>query len=283
MFKKPTVYILGAGASWHYGYPTGEGLVDKIINTTRLFKTLCDVRMQSAAVLQSVPRYVEEIPSQLNGVSGTRDRFAHAIKECDQLLDRLETVRPLVIDYFLGWNPPLQRLGKMMIAASLIKCEVDSSGSHKNINRPRDGKKHNDDWIRFLVHQIAMGCKNSKDLFQNDVYFITFNYDRSLEVQLFSALNAIEMFDHADIIKFMNDQRVVHVYGTIHQSISTANNDKSVPGAKTMGARFSNDLAALAAEKEYLDRSFDASNGIRTIDPHDKRDEHTLQTAADLI
>ena len=31
MFKSPTVFILGAGASWHYGYPTGEELVKRII------------------------------------------------------------------------------------------------------------------------------------------------------------------------------------------------------------------------------------------------------------
>jgi len=30
MFKNPTVFILGAGASWHYGFPTGEDLVRKV-------------------------------------------------------------------------------------------------------------------------------------------------------------------------------------------------------------------------------------------------------------
>jgi len=31
MFNRKTVFILGAGASWHYGYPTGEELVRKVI------------------------------------------------------------------------------------------------------------------------------------------------------------------------------------------------------------------------------------------------------------
>jgi hypothetical protein len=31
MFHVPTVFILGAGASWHYGYPTGEDLVKMVI------------------------------------------------------------------------------------------------------------------------------------------------------------------------------------------------------------------------------------------------------------
>jgi hypothetical protein len=28
MFTEPTVLILGAGASWHYGYPTGEEMLE---------------------------------------------------------------------------------------------------------------------------------------------------------------------------------------------------------------------------------------------------------------
>ena len=31
MFNRKTVFVLGAGASWHYGYPTGEGLIEKIV------------------------------------------------------------------------------------------------------------------------------------------------------------------------------------------------------------------------------------------------------------
>jgi hypothetical protein len=30
-----TVFILGAGASWHYGYPTGEELTKKVIAKAR--------------------------------------------------------------------------------------------------------------------------------------------------------------------------------------------------------------------------------------------------------
>ncbi len=33
MFEKKTVFIIGAGASWHYGYPTGAELVESIIES----------------------------------------------------------------------------------------------------------------------------------------------------------------------------------------------------------------------------------------------------------
>jgi hypothetical protein len=37
--KNPTVFILGAGASWHYGYPTGEKLVQKVIEKAKCAST----------------------------------------------------------------------------------------------------------------------------------------------------------------------------------------------------------------------------------------------------
>ena len=38
MFKDSNraVFILGAGASWHYGYPTGEMLVENIIEKAEI-------------------------------------------------------------------------------------------------------------------------------------------------------------------------------------------------------------------------------------------------------
>lgn len=37
MFTKPTVFILGAGASCHYGYPTGNDLVRQVGQRARKF------------------------------------------------------------------------------------------------------------------------------------------------------------------------------------------------------------------------------------------------------
>src|SRR6266571_3587495 len=47
MFRNPTVFILGAGASWHYGYPTGEELVKKVLQKAQIaelyFKTSANI------------------------------------------------------------------------------------------------------------------------------------------------------------------------------------------------------------------------------------------------
>ena len=35
MFTEKTAIVLGAGASWHYSYPTGEDLIKNIIKTAK--------------------------------------------------------------------------------------------------------------------------------------------------------------------------------------------------------------------------------------------------------
>ena len=59
MFKAKTVVVLGAGASWHYGYPTGEELVKQVIRkatTARQYFTI--YLSNSAAPLANRPRIV---------------------------------------------------------------------------------------------------------------------------------------------------------------------------------------------------------------------------------
>ena len=41
MFRKPTVFILGAGASCHYGYPTGEALVAQVLQRAVRLRQMC--------------------------------------------------------------------------------------------------------------------------------------------------------------------------------------------------------------------------------------------------
>ena len=63
----------------------------------------------------------------LQGASfAARRKYWHDLGiKCDDIVNRLETVHPLVIDYFLGWNPSLREIGKLLIAGVLLKCEAD--------------------------------------------------------------------------------------------------------------------------------------------------------------
>jgi hypothetical protein len=48
MFTNKTVFILGAGASWHYGYPTGEELVKQVIKRCELAENSSTARCKTS-------------------------------------------------------------------------------------------------------------------------------------------------------------------------------------------------------------------------------------------
>jgi hypothetical protein len=102
-FPKKTAFILGAGASWHYGYPTGDKLVKKVIEKARFLSKNINAILENASDTAVLPKYVIRNSPAPNA----KDDWRRTLQECDDLVARLTTVDPLVIDYFLGQNPHL--------------------------------------------------------------------------------------------------------------------------------------------------------------------------------
>jgi hypothetical protein len=100
MFTKETVFVLGAGASWHYGYPTGETLVQNVISMANRLSSYCVERMRSGQLVQHIPDYVDQRIDRSKGNQGAADGWKLVCDECQTLIDRLQSVRPLIIDYF---------------------------------------------------------------------------------------------------------------------------------------------------------------------------------------
>jgi hypothetical protein len=200
---------------------------------------------------------------------GLRAGWEKVRDECVVLADRLETVRPLLIDTFLEWNSELREIGKLLIAARILECE----GAHTHRRRvgTYDGKKN--DWYRFLVHRLVYGCKKPDDLFRNKVHFITFNYDASLEFHLYRALSVIDILKGVDLKRFLSE-RLVHVYGSVRDGIPTAevHDDDLFVGhdLATPLDRGKPITLQLAPRKKFLDRCFSASQNLRTVDQVEK-------------
>jgi hypothetical protein len=302
MIREETVFILGAGASWHYGYPTGEGLIENVIKIAIRFRDHCSWRLKSGNMpVQYVPNYVNARINNSLGVTGARNGWIEVRDECQLLIGRLNVVRPLVIDYFPAWNESLRPIGKLMIAAAILECEALSIRSGANQNRnpsliDAPGKpdadnvkvgppKYSDDWYRFIVHKLVYGCTKSGDLFKNNVRFGTFNYDTSLEYQLFYALSSIDLFDQNDIMTFLGDARIVHVYGAVHKDIPCREDAINLKTAQELGyAPTGVTQEWLENTKSLLDKYLMAAESLLTIDPHDKEEDKTsLELARNWI
>ena len=234
--RNHTVFILGAGASWHYGYPTVADLVRKVIDKAKIIRSFCDqvVRSPADSAIVHWPRYLLGFNSTApSGLDEIKRVWHDGHEEADTFISRLSSVDPLVIDYFLGINPPLQRMGKLLITWVLLECEARYRSENGNINRRDDLSRspeeadrqrakgltlsfYDDNWYRFLVHKLITNCSDSASLLSNKVNFITFNYDVSLEHHLFKALSSISMFNETDIKHFLTG-RFIHIYGKIRE------------------------------------------------------------------
>jgi hypothetical protein len=267
VFKNKTVFILGAGASWDYGYPTGEELVKRIIGKATCVAQYLEYSMKTANKRR--PSYLDRESLRQMPLE---EQWKTVLEECQKLEAGLKQVNPLVIDYYLGWNPSLQPIGKLLIAWVILECEWTSLKKGTNVNRlPDDPKRFKDDWCRFITHELAINCKESTDLSKNDVRFVSFNYDASLELALYEGLSHIEQFEKDDIEGFLGDDRILHVYGAVRDiRIRLPDLDWD---QQNRNPRELSDLELelyLPKYQEFLNYIYDASKRLTVIDPHDK-------------
>ena len=303
---RKTAFILGAGASWHYGYPTGDRLVKKVIDKARFASKHIQSVLQNASATANLPKYVTRNSPAPNsgGLSGMKNDWKRALQECEDLVDRLTTVDPIVIDYFLGQNPHLSDIGKLMIAWVLLECEAIYRKYQINNNRREflkesfDGRSGNiefikttyaDNWYRFLVHKLVTGCADGDDLLRNKVSFVTFNYDVSLEYELYRSLKAISQFSEGNVIdKFFEGDRFIHIYGKMRQDFTEDISHRTLDlfAKRIIEPTNVPTNSFLQSPQEFtnlLDISYEASKTIRTIAPYEKTASGEITKAKEEI
>lgn len=264
MYTRDTVFILGAGASWHYGYPTGEMLIEKIIAKAEEFEH--QMLGKDGRTLYGG-----------NAPSGYIDRpkpapwYSHMGEDCKKLAERLSTHNPLVIDYFLGHNAKLKEIGTLMIAWVILDHELKNRQSNHNRDDDHSVKdlevreklwRRQDDWIKFIIHEMLSGCESIEDLMRNKVQFITFNYDVSLENHLYKRLSQVNLFQaDGEKIKTFIKERVHHVYGQVRDDFE---NDLQFEQRKSFGGTEYDELIT------HYNAAYLAAGQLKTIEPHNK-------------
>lgn len=200
MITQQTVFILGAGASAPYGYPTGAGLKKLICYETN---KLLDQLIPNASAVD---------------YSWQKDCTDAIKKNSGKFIDQFRESPGDFIDRFLEANakvPIIPETGRTLIALSILLAEKESKFlgdmSEKNMDR---------DWYKELFNLMgekSRGPEGYLEFKKNKVDFITFNYDRSLEYFLYNSLRqtygSIDLRKHRplNLIPF----KFIHVYGKI--------------------------------------------------------------------
>lgn len=175
MITKPTVLVLGAGVSIPYGYPSGIGLVKDIFTN---------------------------ITS-----NGWREIYSICevdYKEMDVLKSELYLSQKPSIDSFLEHRPEFLKSGKTAIAISLLSKENPDIFNGFDIR--------NQGIYHFLYNSLATSWEEFN---KNKLTIVTFNYDRSLEFFLFSALKHSYKRSDAEIAELIHSIPIVHVHGSL--------------------------------------------------------------------
>jgi len=193
MINKKTVFVLGAGASFPYGYPTGAELRDTICNK----------------LTGGYHNYLLRQNEKGHTQGGFDNEKNNKVKTFVEIFKNSSTRS---IDLFLARNPSLAPIGKYIIAYNILKAEYNSN-FRENINYT------DQDWYSYLFHCIT-GDITSPDLFSeianNEVLFITFNYDRSLEHFLYESLsNSFHSIDNDEIVTLVKKFPIIHMYGKV--------------------------------------------------------------------
>ena len=178
MITSPTVFVLGAGASMPYGFPSGAELRIEVCrgaaHGTRIFDML----------------------SALNVPAADIERFTTAFSQS----------AVASIDSFLAKRGKFAEIGKFAIAAAL-------SGKENTSTLFDDS--NDDHWYRILWNALIEDGEGINDLQRNKVKFVTFNYDRSLECFLHYATTNTFGVDNAQAMAAWSHLQIIHVYGEL--------------------------------------------------------------------
>lgn len=188
MIETPTILILGAGASYPYGFPLGRKLVEDILE-------LFPQSNHSDDRIRSANSHFDIMLGNLDIDISLMNRFSRNLR--DSKIDS--------IDSFLENkdNSEFLAIGKMSILYTLHNYE------HSNILRL-------DNWYRILWNALYVDTK-SKDGFKlNKVSIITYNYDRSLEYYLLSCIKSSYGLDDREAYVLLSSTiKIVHIHGKI--------------------------------------------------------------------
>lgn len=198
MITKKTVFVLGAGASVPYGFPTGE----------KLREIIC-TDFPESFIKYKLP-YISE--NEKKTVRYFIDQFVIPFRKSGISIDSFLSTNYTSSDNILYY-------GKMAIALHILESELNSRGNEELGLPGNDNLNYNRDWFSVLFNKMIEGLvslRGYQNFYENNVTFITFNYDRLLEYLLQSSLSST-YFSVPDDIKSQVLRKIPihHVYGEL--------------------------------------------------------------------
>lgn len=222
MIQKKTVLVLGAGASVPFGFPCGKQLVKKICTN----------------VLKREGRCFKILENH-----GFEDDDIIRFRDC------LARSGQISVDAFLQHRTDFIDVGKEAIAAALLPHELT------NMLFDVPMVKSIPNWYELLFERLGTKFTEFGD---NELAIITFNYDRSIEHYLCTALMNTHGKTEKECGTTLQHIPVVHLYGQLGRLPWQQKSLPLVPydagaGSSSYGLRIKNAAESIHIIHEYED------------------------------
>jgi hypothetical protein len=192
VITKETVFVLGAGASTCYGFPTGAALADRIIHKLR--KPQDDFGRQIGITFSPIKEFPIKLLSTFPG--------AFIESGCSSLDEFVQSVG----------NRRFLPLVKAAMILELIACErpdklfPDAGEKHIEARKPQD-------WNRYLFGYLR--TPTPETFGQNRMKVVTFNFDRSFERQLFLMIRGTYGVSDDEAARLVGTIPILHIHGSL--------------------------------------------------------------------
>jgi hypothetical protein len=207
MFKRRTLFVLGAGSSSEVGFPVGTELA-------------AIVRKKTNILFEDGFTPVGDADFSLFGqVTHTRRAELRQFQQAAWLIRDGITLTKSIDDFIdlHRTNERLVLLGKAAIVKSILEAEKNST---LYVNRDRrellDTSRIAGTWFVKFMQMLGRGVQkeNVSGIFDN-LMFVVFNYDRCVEHFLTHALQTLYGIDLDIAAEIVSKLYIIHPYGTL--------------------------------------------------------------------
>ena len=209
MFKRKTLFIIGAGASKEAGLPCGDELALKINGKL-------DIKIEGGSHIGNGDRSMFDAFLDSEGrrrESGTYVRTAWLIRDGIHLTDSIDNFLNLHRD-----NEYAISLAKTTIVKCILEAEKESMlwFDDSNLDKSIDFRSLHATWFAKFIKALGKDVRRdmATTLFDN-VSFIVFNYDRCLEHFLHHAVRRLYGFGYEQAASICDEVEINHPFGMV--------------------------------------------------------------------
>lgn len=215
MLRRNTLFVVGAGASFDFGFPLGSELVALIREELSGRSDASSPYLGSPEVKNAIELIAYETTQNFDDVYWAGQKLASILANYPVSIDNVIATH--------SKDPNLVAVAKLVIAKVLLQREKQSKLTTLAGNGLRNSQFDKNNWLNFCLQRMFTQSPggDTLDVFSK-AHFISFNYDRCIRQIARRALASYFYLDDFDAISACDRLEITHPYGSLGELPNTA-------------------------------------------------------------